>query len=256
LPEADLALLRDAAEEAGRIALHYFQNDPEVRDKGDGQGPVTEADLAVNAMLERDLRAARPDYGWLSEETDDTTARLTATRVFVIDPIDGTRAFIEGSADFSHALAIVDHGQVIAGVVQMPAKQRQYAAARGWGAVLNDAPISVTDTGAATGADILATRPNMKPDLWPGGLPDVTRHFRSSLAYRLSLVGSGRFDGMVTLRNAWEWDIAAGALIVTEAGGRATDRTGAPLRFNNPHPQTAGVLAAGAGVHADLLARL
>lgn len=256
MPEADLALLREAAIEAARIADHYFRKDPEVRDKGDGQGPVTEADLAINAMLERELRAARPDYGWLSEESADEPERLQASRVFVVDPIDGTRAFIDGKQTFSHALAIVENGRAVSAVVNLGQKDMLFEARVGAGALLNGAPIRVATGSEADGARVLATRPNLEPGHWPGGVPAFERHFRPSLAYRLCLVANGAFDGMLTLRNAWEWDIAAGALIVTEAGGLATDRHGAELRFNNAHPQTAGVVAAPGLLHGDILSRL
>ena len=256
MPEADLRLLLDAAEEAGRIAAHYFRNDPDVRDKGDGQGPVSEADVAVNAMLERDLRAARPDYGWLSEESVDTADRLGCDHVFIVDPIDGTRSFIDGKTTFSHSLAVARKGQITAAVVFLPMEDKLFAAAHGSGATLNGAPIGVSSSRVDGLAQVLTTRSNMKPDLWPGGVPEVERHFRSSIAYRLSLVGQGRFDGMITLRDAWEWDIAAGALIVTEAGGRISDRSGHALRFNNAYPKTPGVIAAGDPLHADLISRL
>lgn len=256
MPEADLRLLLDAAHEAGKIASSYFRKNPKTRDKGDGQGPVTEADLAVNDMLLRDLRAARPDYGWLSEETEDGTDRLSANRVFIIDPIDGTRAFIEGNTAFSHSLAIVEGGKTVAAVVHLPQQDRTYAAALGRGATLNDDPIHVSDRSGGAGAQILTKKSNMDPQHWPGGVPDITRHFRSSIAYRLSLVGHGRFDGMLTLQDAWEWDVAAGVLIVREAGGTVTDRHGQPLAFNNAHPKVPGVLAAPPPVHRDLLAHL
>ena len=256
MPEADLRLLLDAAQEAGQIASSYFRKNPETRDKGNGQGPVTEADLAVNEMLQRELRAARPDYGWLSEETEDGPDRLTANRVFIVDPIDGTRAFIEGNTAFSHSLAVAEGGQVIAAVVHLPEQARTYAAARGTGAALNGDPIRISGQPTTDGAQVLTKKSNLNAEHWPGGVPNVTRHFRSSIAYRLSLVGQGRFDGMLTLHDAWEWDVAAGTLIVAEAGGAVTDRFGAPLSFNNRHPQVPGVLAAPGPVHEDLVKRL
>ena len=134
MPATDLSLLQDAAAEAGEIALSYFGRKPRIWDKDDNAGPVTEADLAVNEMLETALRKARPDYGWLSEETDDNEERLSTKRQFVIDPIDGTRAFIDGSHDWSHSLAVVEEGRVTAAVVHLPAKGRTYSAALGHGA--------------------------------------------------------------------------------------------------------------------------
>ncbi|MCB1409614.1 MAG: 3'(2'),5'-bisphosphate nucleotidase CysQ [Rhodobacter sp.] len=257
-PDADLALLLDAARGAGAIARRHFRSGARVWDKGDGQGPVTEADIAVNDYLRERLTAERPGYGWLSEESDPLgdLSRLSAETLFVIDPIDGTRAFIEGQNGFAHALAIVHRGEPVAAVVHLPMMALTYAALKGGGAQLNGAPIAVTDQPGAPGARVLATRPAMDPHHWPGGVPAVERHFRPSLAWRLALVAEGRFDGMVTLREAWDWDIAGAALIVAEAGGRATDRTGAPLRFNTGNARNAGVVAAGPALQAALIARL
>jgi myo-inositol-1(or 4)-monophosphatase len=250
----DLALLIEAARGAGRIAARYFRDEPETWDKPDGTGPVTEADLAVDDMLRDRLCAARPGYGWLSEETPDGPERLTADRVFVVDPIDGTRAFIEGSSAFSHSLAVVESGTVIAAVVYLPIRGKLYAAAKDGGATLNEAPIRASDTAQLHEAEVLATKHTLSPAHWPRGVPPVTRAYRPSLAYRMALVGEGRFDAMVTFRATWEWDIAAGALIIEEAGGRVTDGAGGALRFNREVPQLPGVLAAGTALHETLLA--
>ena len=256
MPETDLALLVDAARRSGDIAKQYFQQDPDVTHKPDGAGPVTAGDLAVNAMLEGFLQAARPDYGWLSEETEDNPARLDTQRQFIIDPIDGTRAFIDGSEDWAHSLAITENGVPVAAAVYLPMRDMMFAARKGGGATLNGAPVQVTRAQMAE-ATVLGAKPNFDGRFWAGGvLPPIKRAFRSSLAYRLCLVAQGCFDGMITLRPSWEWDIAAGALIITEANGVVTDQHGADLRFNNGHPQVPGVLAAGKGLHADLLARL
>ena len=117
MPEADLDLIIRAAEEAGRIALAHWRGTFRHWEKDEGAGPVSEADLAVNAALEQALRAARPDYGWLSEESPEDPRRATAARVFVIDQIDGTRAFIAGEDGFAVAVAVVEDGQPVAGVV-------------------------------------------------------------------------------------------------------------------------------------------
>ena len=257
MPDRDAELLIAAARKAGEIATSYFQRDPDVTDKPDGAGPVTAADLAVNAMLEAYLQAARPDYGWLSEETEDSPARLTTTRQFIIDPIDGTRAFIDGAKDWAHALAVVENGVPVAAAVYLPLRGMMFAASKGQGARLNGEPIVVADPVRVEDAVVLGPKPNFDPKFWRGGQPPpVRRAFRSSLAYRLCLVAQGRFDAMITLRPCWEWDIAAGALIVAEAGGVITDPAGRPLRFNNPSAKVPGVLTGGASLHqalADLL---
>ena len=245
-----------AAQEAGRIALRFWKRDPESWDKGDGAGPVTEADLAVNRMLQADLCAARPGYGWLSEETEDSAARGGADRLFIVDPIDGTRAFIAGEEHFAHSLAVAQRGRVVAGVVYLPAIDRLYAAVEGGGATVNGVPLRASDRATMEGASILSTKANFLPEQWPGGVPDLKRSFRSSLAYRLCLVAEGRYDGMLTLRESWEWDIAAGSLIADRAGAAVSDRAGAALRFNTPLARNAGVVAAAPAVHRALIARL
>ena len=251
----DLALLLDMAERAGEMARAYLAAGLRVQEKPDGQGPVTDADLAIDALLRDTLTTARPDYGWLSEETADTPARLSRARVFVVDPIDGTRAFVDGQQGFAHVLAVVEDGVPVSAVVHLPLLDLTYAAALGQGATLNGRTIHVSAKTDSTGAQVLAARPQLLPDLWPGGVPDVTRHFRPSLAWRMALVAEGRFDAMLTLRPTWHWDIAAGALLVAEAGGCVSDGQGEALRFNTPHPQSQGVIAGGTALHGDLVAR-
>ena len=248
----DLDLLINAARAAGDIARKYFNASPEVWEKSGGQGPVTEADLHVNRQLEADLQAARPDYGWLSEETEDGSARLKTDRQFIIDPIDGTRAFIEGSKDWAHSIAITENGLPVAGVIYLPMPDLLYAAEIGQGATCNGARLTASEDKPIDAATVLSAKPNMDPKYWAALVPPFKRTFRSSLAYRLALVGEGRFDGMLTLRPTWEWDVAAGALIVTEAGGIVSDQKGQAVVFNNPHPQINGMVAAG-GIHAALI---
>ncbi|SMX38341.1 3'(2'),5'-bisphosphate nucleotidase CysQ [Maliponia aquimaris] len=255
MPVNDLALLIDAARQAGEIATGYVGGALDVQLKSHDASPVTVADLAVNDRLHQVLRGARPDYGWLSEESPDAPARLSARRVFIIDPIDGTRAFIEGSRSWAHALAVVENGTVIASVVYLPMMDKLYSASLGGGARLNGQAIAARVTPRPEDADVLATRPSLEASHWPGGAPPVKRSYRPSLAYRQSLVAEGRYDAMFTFRPTWEWDIAAGALLLTEAGARITDGHGATLRFNAPVPQAAGMLAANPQLHAALLDR-
>ncbi|HOZ32329.1 MAG TPA: 3'(2'),5'-bisphosphate nucleotidase CysQ [Tabrizicola sp.] len=256
MPARDLALLTDAARDAGRIALRFWRKDPQVWDKGGEHGPVTEADLAVNDMLKARLLAARPGYGWLSEETPDDAARLACETVFIIDPIDGTRAFIAGEETFAHSLAIAHKGRVTAGVVFLPALDRIYTASETAPPLKDGQPIAASRRDRLEGADILTTKVNMVPEKWPGGVPEITRHFRASLAYRLCLAAEGRFDGMLTLRPAWEWDIAAGSLIAEKAGAVVTDQRGESLRFNTASALADGVLALPPAPHADAVRRL
>ncbi len=252
----DLELLTFAARKSGDIAKGFFGRDPEVWHKPDDAGPVTAADLAVNTMLQDTLRAARSGYGWLSEETEDGADRLNADTLFVVDPIDGTRAFINGSKDWAHSIAIAHKGQVTAAAVYLPMRDLMFTASLGGGAFLNGQAIKSTATSNLADATLLTHKANCQAKYWREGVfPETKIAFRSSLAYRLCLVAQGRFDAMFTLRPTWEWDVAAGTLIVSEAGGVATDQAGGAVKFNNPHPQLNGLVAAG-NLHATLLAQL
>ncbi|MDK3017712.1 inositol monophosphatase family protein [Pseudodonghicola flavimaris] len=257
MPETDLSLLIAAAEAAGDIACRYTGPEAKIWDKPDGAGPVTEADLAVNDMLERRLRGVRPGYGWLSEETEDSRDRLAHEHVFIVDPIDGTRSFSKGERTWAHALAVARAGVVTAAVIYLPMCDLLYSAARGEGARLNGKPIHVGPAAALAQATILAARPILEPRHWrAGSFPGFKSAYRPSLAYRMALVAQGRFDGMLTLRPSWEWDIAAGDLILREAGAACTDRRGARLRFNNPRPQLDGVIAAAPDLHDRIASAL
>ena len=256
MPEPDLALLEAVAGEAGAFALARVGTPGKVREKPDGNGPVSETDLAIDAMLRERLTAARPDYGWLSEESEDDPARLAAARVFIVDPIDGTRAFLAGQPTWALSLAVAEAGRVVAGVVHLPALGRRYAAAAGAGARANGEPIAVSPRTGLDGADVLANSSQFDPRFWPGGVPQVIRHFRPSMAYRFCLVAEGRFDALVTFRATWEWDAAAGDLIVREAGGVVSTATGAEPTYNQPQPLLPGVIAAGQAMQAALASRL
>lgn len=243
------ALLEDAAWASGDIARKHFRRSPDIWDKDDNAGPVTEADLEIDRMLRSELLAAQPTFGWLSEETEDDPARLDAEYVFIVDPIDGTRAFIAGEKHFSHSLAVAKDGEVVAAAVYLPMMDRMYLADADTPATMNGETICVTNRAELMDSTVLAARPNFKPENWRSSVPPLKRKFRPSLAYRLCLVAEGRYDAMLTLRDCWEWDIAAGDLIIRQANGRSTDRLDAPLTFNASHPKTKGCLAAGTALH-------
>ncbi|MEM7056422.1 MAG: 3'(2'),5'-bisphosphate nucleotidase CysQ [Pseudomonadota bacterium] len=252
-PKEDRDLLSAAAIEAGKIARKHFRTNVRTYEKPDDAGPVTAADLEINEMLEDRLGRARPDYGWLSEESEDNEDRLDKDRVFIIDPIDGTRAFIEGYEGFSVALAVAERGQVIAAAVDLPALGELYSAARGQGTTNNDRDLAVTGPASLDEATVLAAQVQMRERNWAGGVPPLTRHFRSSLAWRMCLVADSRFDTMLTFRRSYEWDLAAGALILSEAGAKVTDGWGQPLRFNSPAGMQDGVIAAPLHLHDQIM---
>ena len=256
MPAPDLDLLIQAAQDAGQIARRYWRREPATWEKDDGAGPVTEADLAVNDFLIDRLLGARPDYGWLSEESPDNPARLDAAHCFIIDPIDGTRAFIDGQEGFSHSLAVAEGDRITAAVVHLPVMGLTYAATFDGPATLNGEPIHVSHA-TLPEADILTSKSVLDPTFWKDGQPpEFRRHFRPSLAWRLCLVAEERFDATLSLRAAWEWDIAAGSLIAERAGGVVTDMHGAPMRFNSPEARVDGMVIAGPALHAQIMDRL
>lgn len=254
--QTDLMLLIDAAHASGDIARKFWKQSPEVWDKAADAGPVTEADLAIDKMLQNTLCTERPNYGWLSEETEDNTARLAHDHVFIIDPIDGTRAFIQGSETFAHSLAIAHQGRVTTAVVFLPMLDLLYVATDSMPASLNGRPIGVSTPKPDQSPTVLSHKKNFEDKCWKSDAPSYDLHFRSSLAYRLCLVAEGRFDAMLTLRPTWEWDVAAGALIAQRAGARVTDQKGGNPVYNNPHPQLNGMVAAGPILHSDIHGKL
>ena len=254
MPDSDLELLKKAAHKASDIAKAFANGAVRSWEKDHGAGPVTEADIAVNQMLSSFLRSERPDYGWLSEESEDNMSRLSAERCFVIDPIDGTRSFIKGEDTWAHSFAITKRGEPVTAVVFLPMLGYLYCAEKGEGATLNAKAIFVSKAKSLSGSNILAARPAEDVRFWKNGMvPRFNRFHRPSLAYRLSLVAEGRYDGMITFRDSWEWDICAGALITSEAGAVVSDTLGDPLTFNKRRPIAKGVISAAPFVHSDFL---
>ena len=252
--DADLALLKDAARAAGTLALTFFGKQPRTRTKNDGT-EVSEADIAVDEALKEQLLAARPGYGWLSEETDDEASRLEKDRVWIIDPIDGTRAFLKEKPEWTVSAALVENGQPVLGVVYNPAREEIYHAVRREGAHLNGKPIQVNDPVALEQSRLVASSGLFRHDIWDRPMPVVQTHWVNSIAYRMALVASGQFDGTVSLSKKHDWDLAAADLLVQEAGGKATTHTGDSFRYNQPKPLQRSVLAAGPSLHAELLDR-
>ena len=256
MPGPDLALLIEAAEAAGRLARRHWRRMPRAWEKPDAAGPVTEADLAIDRMLRERLLGARPGYGWLSEESAPVAAAEGA-RGFIVDPLDGTRAFIAGDRAFSHALAVVENGRSIAAAVYLPMLGRLYAAERGGGATLNRQPIRVRRRRSLDGAEALATRAALAPEHWQGPVPRMSRHVRAALSYRLCLVAEGRFDLVLSLRDTWHWDSVAGGLILEEAGGCVSDVAGRALAPGAPAvPRSAGLVGASRPLHGRVITRL
>jgi myo-inositol-1(or 4)-monophosphatase len=247
----DLDLLEAACRAGGEIARRRFQEGCKSWSK-QGGSPVTEADLEVDAYLRRTLTAARPDYGWLSEESVDDRKRLNHPVLFIVDPIDGTVAFLKGRPHFTICAAIVEDGVPVAGVVYNPLLDHLYKARLGGGAFRNDDPIHVGARHGLTDCAMLGDRNTLGAPPWP----QMRIETRNSVAYRVALVADGSFDATVSLSAKRDWDLAAADIILREAGGRITDRSGAPLRYNGPEARQSTMIAAGPILHAEILDRV
>ncbi|MFQ5959253.1 MAG: 3'(2'),5'-bisphosphate nucleotidase CysQ [Alphaproteobacteria bacterium] len=253
--ESDHALLVAAVREAGALAMHSFGRDVETWEKRPGQ-PVCRADLDVNDVLAERLRDARPAYAWLSEEDDDDPARLDAERVWIVDPIDGTRAFLDHRPEFAVSVALAVNGAPVAAAVFNPATDELFDARAGSGARRNGAPVRASDASALAGARLVVSRTEMRRAGWHAGLGEMTITAISSTAYKLALVAAGQSDASATLWPKSEWDIAAGDLLVREAGGRIGDVAGAAFVYNRARPRFGSIVAAGARLYTPLRERL
>ena len=259
-PSDDLALLERSVRDAGKIAREFFEAGTFKRwDKSKGN-PVTDADIAVDKFLHQALRSARPDYGWLSEETEDDPARLGARDVFVVDPIDGTVAFMKNRPHFTVCAGIVRNGVPVAGVVFNPMLDELFAARAGGGATLNGVPIQVSGRTEIAGCRMLGDKPMFGHAAWnnPPNRPWPEMHIetRNSIAYRMALVANGAFDAMLALSSKRDWDIAAAEIIVREAGGVVTTHTDAPMVYNQESTLKPSLVVAGPGLHAALMTRV
>ncbi|OYX35464.1 MAG: 3'(2'),5'-bisphosphate nucleotidase CysQ [Caulobacterales bacterium 32-69-10] len=252
--ESDLDLLRDVAHEAGRLALSLQEGELRIETKPGGS-PVTNADLAVDDLVKARLRAARPDYGWLSEETADGPERLGARRLFMVDPIDGTVAFMKGRPWWSVSLAVVEDGDALAGVIYAPGLEETYEAESGGGARLNGAPIRASGCADLQSCAMLGPRAAFADWDWAEPWPEMRIENRNSIALRMALVAAGAFDAAVALSPKMDWDVAAGLVICAEAGAIVTDHQGRGLVLNSPNAWHPSLVCAGPALHPLILQR-
>jgi myo-inositol-1(or 4)-monophosphatase len=257
MTHSDLELIHAAALEAGDLALK-LKRDGQVKTWAkDGGSPVTNADLAVDHLLKEMLGAARPDYGWLSEETADDPARLDARRTFVVDPIDGTIAFIKDRPYWAVSVAVVEDGQPVCGVLHAAALDETYVAERGWGARRNGVPIQVGTKAELEGSALLSDAKTIRDPRWPRPWPEDMRvESRNSVAYRMALVAAGDFDAVLALSSKCDWDLAASDLIVREAGGLCTDHLGHPFAYNLASTRKPSLVCAAPALHDLIIARV
>lgn len=238
--------------EAGELARVTASRPFKQWTKGKDKSPVSEGDIAVNQLLHLRLRKLAPQAGWLSEETEDAPGARSAPLAWIVDPIDGTRAYISGRTDWTISVALVEHGLPAVAALYAPVTDEMFLAVRGRGASVNGAPLRVPDANTLTGARLAGPKRYLDrlAGLSPSVLPQPKVH---SLALRLTRVAQGVLDAAFASGGSHDWDLAAADLLVHEAGGVLTDFAGRTLSYNRPHVVHGALLAAGPARHGTLI---
>jgi myo-inositol-1(or 4)-monophosphatase len=266
--QRELDLAREAALSAGEILEQYFRDRGfEIEQKG-RDNPVTTADFDADHEIKRLLRAPFPEYGWLSEETADSPDRLSCRRVWIVDPLDGTKEFIKGIPEFVIAIALAEDGHPILGVTYNPIKREMFWCTRGSGCYMDNGTafpgsppdrlesrssrVHVTQTPTLEHATVLASRSETSRGEWKSYEGKLRVNPIGSVAYKLALVAAGRADATFTRTPKSEWDVASGAALIIEAGGCITDIDGGEMRFNKPSVKLKGFVASNALLHGEI----
>jgi myo-inositol-1(or 4)-monophosphatase len=250
---ADILQRIQAALDAAREVFTRFTPGAVATEYKAGHDPVTEADRAVDAVLRQNL--LRDGEGWLSEETVDNPERLEKQRVWIVDPLDGTREFVKGLPEFCVSIGFIENGKPVAGGIYNPATQETFLGAIDCGVLYNGKPAHASDRATVDGALVLASRSEVKRGEWkPFDNGPFKVQAMGSVAYKLALVSAGLADITFTLTPKNEWDVAAGAALVLSAGGYVATLDQAPLRCNNRNPLISGLLASGPNLREGLLA--
>jgi len=244
-----------SALEAARVVFSRFTSGAIAAEYKVGHDPVTEADRAVDAVLHKEL--LREGEGWLSEESVDDFTRLDKNRVWVVDPLDGTREFLAGIPEFCVSVAMVEDGRPVAGGICNPATNEIFLGSLEFGVTYNGKPARPSQRTRLNGALVLASRSEVKRGEWKQ-FEDANLKIRpmGSVAYKLALVSAGLADVTFTLVPKNEWDVAAGAALVESAGGFLSTLDNTPLRCNNRNPLLKGLIACGPHLAEELLSRL
>jgi len=241
----EMTVAQEAARAAGKVILRWYEGEYTVRDKS-SDSPVTEADTEANQCIHEHITAAFPDDGWLSEETRDSHERLARRRVWIVDPLDGTKEFTQHIPEFCVCIALVNDGAPVVGVNYNPVTDELFAGAEGHGLQVNGAPARCTDTADVAQARVLASRSEDKRGEWDPYKSLMKVELTGSVAFKLGLIAAGRADGTFSLTPKHEWDVCSGAALILAGGGRITDCHGVPLRFNSEKPLLPGIIATNA----------
>lgn len=246
----ELNILLQAVSAAGAAVLTLSRSDLAITFK-ENNDIVTQGDLLVNQILKAELLNHFPDYGWLSEESVDTLLRRDAKRIWIVDPIDGTREFAKGVPEYAISVALIENEQPILAAVFNPATNELFHAKKGEGAWLNGQVINCRENASAN-LILLASRSEYRRGEWSAFEVDNEVQQIGSIAYKLGLVAAGKADATFSLGPKNEWDIAAGVLLVTEAGGIVTNQRGQPFVFNQENVLVDGIVATSQQSHAQI----
>jgi len=253
----DLALMVTAAKAAGEIALKFQTEGFErLEDKSSGDPFLTEADLAIDKTLREGLRAARPDYGWLSEETESDSSYLSAKRSFVVDPIDGTREFVERTGEFAISIGLIEDGKPVAGVIYNPMKPHLISGCVGEGVFVNGEKTTPSQPVSLDVADIIVSRSETRRGQWQPYEGVMTTRDVGSVAYKLGLVAASLADATASVQGKSYWDVCAGHALCLAAGKTFTDLSGKDVVYNTADVRINGLVAAPHTLHIRLLQAL
>jgi len=248
-------LLCGAVREAGELALRMFNAGVDSWDKTDGT-PVSEADLVVDNLLAKKLRGATPDFGWLSEETVREDATRSRPHVWVVDPIDGTSAFVGGSGQWCVGACLLAHGRPVVAAAFAPAQNRFYEAILDGGARLNGTPMQTTGKSGLDGSRFVAHRSALNESKWNTPVPQIDCAMTTSLILRHCVVAAGEYDGAIAFGRKHDWDLAPGDLIVHEAGGHTLDLAGKRFIYNRSSTRQNGLMAGSKALLDEISERL
>ncbi len=251
--ERELETAMHAAREAGAVIRSVYGSTYTVRYKPN-DSPVTTADQGANRRIQAICQQAFPDYGWLSEETVDSSDRLALRRVWVVDPMDGTKEFIQKIPEFAVSIGLIEDGRAVLGVVYHPIQDQMYWATRGAGAWNGARRLSVSTTARLSDATILSSRSESKRGEWQPFRSAFRTRPLGSIALKLAGITTGGADASFTLVPKNEWDICAGTVLIEQAGGTVTRLNGKPLIFNQPITLLQGLVASNGPLHPPLLA--
>jgi len=249
--ERELNVVKQAAREAGdailRIADEHYRKAAQQADRT----VVTKADIEADNILQKHLRTAFPDYGWLSEETRDDPERLERERVWIVDPMDGTREFVMHVPEFVVSVGLAEKGEIVLGVILNPRSGDLFEAVRGEGTRLNGQSVRC-DHEPNGKPKVEVSRSDIEKNRFDGYQPYIELRPMGSIAYKLARLAAGKSDSTLSVTPKNEWDIAAGVCLVTEAGGRVTDLAGKPHSFNEADTLLNGVIAATPGAYETI----